>query len=274
MASGGSTDLPPFLQQREGEPERLTDKAFWTSYWNDHSAPNSSTYILPYQETLRKYLPKGGRLLEIGCAPGRALVTLHQLFGYDVTGLDFVEAHLTQSTLEEHHVPGRVIEADFTTADLHEVFDVVASFGFVEHFRDFGAVVRRQASLVAEGGTLLIGVPNIRYGNRLLYQLLAPALLPAHNPMAMDPRNLLRALSWKRQDWDVLFCDYVKTLPVYFDQTNPLVQNYPLRKAVVTVLRSITEFLKISNIPNFFFSPYILLIAKRRRRIALSNDSE
>jgi hypothetical protein len=64
-------------------------------------------------------------------------------------------------------------------------FDIVASFGFIEHFDDPGAAIARHFDLVRPEGTVLIGVPNFARGQWLLHRVFDEEMLRGHNLRAM-----------------------------------------------------------------------------------------
>ena len=113
----------------------------------------------------RKYLPKGGRILEAGCGRGRWVLYLRGL-GYDVAGIDLADSDLAAARALDPSVPierGDVLEAPFPDNS----FDAVISLGVVEHFeegpRRAFAEVRR---LLKPQGLFLVTVPTqnlVRY---------------------------------------------------------------------------------------------------------------
>lgn len=250
----------------------LPDKAFWQAYRRDGGGrPRGNIF----HALLWRLLPRGGDLsyLEIGCAPGHNLAYFARRFGYRVTGLDYARLDLVRALLARLGIQdARLIDADFTTYDSAERYDVVASWGLVEHFADPAWAVRRQAAFVAPGGYLVVDVPNLRHVNGLVYRIALPRLLAAHNRLAMDPRRLAAALG---DDFEILVCRHVFTCALFFDAANPLVAGRPWLSAIVRALRWPLERLGLDDVPSRFFSPYILLVARRRgpgRRAADGRD--
>lgn len=254
ISFGNKTSL-----EEEDIVEVLSEKAFWNDYWVQETKGDPDEYI--FNGLFQQYLPYGGSYLEIGCAPGSTMVNFHRNFGYTVTGIDYSSVDIVRQTMTLHGVStARVIEADFTTLELQEQFDVVGSYGFVEHFVDYPDIIRRHSRLVKPGGYLVIELPNIRYFNWLMYRIVDPKLLSIHNLDVMDPVKLKRPIE---DDFDILFCNYYKTCFLFFDSNNPQVSQYPWRRRMLKMTQRIFEKLRIDNLPNRVFSPYIILIAKK-----------
>ena len=102
-----------------------------------------SNYVArKFHELFTRVLPRGHnvRLLEVGCARSRWLPYFAAEHGYEVTGLDYSTMGCEQARqiLAAAGVEGRIVEGDLFSPpeDLLEAFDVVISFGLVEHFDD------------------------------------------------------------------------------------------------------------------------------------------
>lgn len=238
----------------------LAPKRFWDAYWNLDRDLDPDHNI--FDAVLRRYLPVGGEYLEVGCGPGTTMVYFHRNFQYRVTGLDFSSAEIVQRTMQRYGIASyRVIDHDFLTWETTLRFDVVASFGVVEHFTDVPAVIHRHARLVLPGGYLVIEVPNLRWVNGLLYRILQPRMLRMHNRTAMRPKALVEPLG---DGFDVLHAGYFGTSPLDFDLDNPLVARWPgLRRAMIAV-RALLRRRGLGNVPSALLSPYIIMIARRR----------
>lgn len=146
------------------------------------------------QRLLRRFLAPNARYLEIGCAPGRLLAWVALRLGARVAGLDYSPAGIEAAR--------RIFDRLDLTADLRcedvfsntftpGSFDVVASFGLIEHFDDPRPVVERHVNLVGPGGTALIVVPNYGgiYGR--LQRHFYPENLAIHNLAIMRLDRLL-----------------------------------------------------------------------------------
>ncbi len=177
-----------------------TQESYWTGLWErggalapidvddaglqNHADLARHRYL---QEALSD-LPPGSALLEIGAAQSRWLPYFHRVLGFAVTGLDYsaVGCERTRSLLAEAGVPGEMVCADLFDPPpaLLGVFDVVASFGVVEHFDDTGACLAACARYLKPGGRMITTIPNMRGSLGLLQRWADRAIYDTHRPMS------------------------------------------------------------------------------------------
>lgn len=154
-------------------PRKLHDKYFNLAKREGYLA--RSAYKLIELDDRHQVLPKGGKVLDLGCAPGSWLQVAHQRVGPKglVAGIDLKPA--------DRSVPDRVVTVvgDFTTAPLEDLigpdgkgvgiagFDSVISdmapntTGHGDHFRSVRlceTILDRLPQLLRPGGTLVIKV--------------------------------------------------------------------------------------------------------------------
>jgi len=66
-------------------------------------------------------------------------------------------------------------------------YDVVCSFGFIEHFKDLDEVLIKHIQLAKEGGSIMVDVPNLKSPlYYLLYSIFEPEVLKNHELSAMN----------------------------------------------------------------------------------------
>lgn len=166
---------------------------------------------------LTQYLPKRNdfNCIEIGGIPGKFLVFLNKTLGYHVTGIDFAD---TDSFFRDNMALNDVQEYEFIKADFLEFsparkFDVVVSFGFIEHFEDVEGIVTRHCDLVSDNGYLVITTPNFRYFQYLYHYIFDRANLLIHNTDAMRPRLIDRIVG--RHGFKPLFSGHFGHLDVW-----------------------------------------------------------
>ncbi|MCG3128948.1 MAG: hypothetical protein CHACPFDD_03844 [Phycisphaerae bacterium] len=154
------------------------------------------------------------KAIEVGCAPGRNLMRMHRMFGYQPYGVDYspVGAETTRETFRRHGFdPGNVMQCDFFDpafqAAQRERFDVVHSAGFIEHFDDPRPVVEAHANLLKPGGYLVCSIPNLRSYVWPVLRLMANDLLNAHNRAIMRRRPF--AALFDGLGLTPAFCEYI-----------------------------------------------------------------
>ncbi|QDT63291.1 class I SAM-dependent methyltransferase [Calycomorphotria hydatis] len=176
---------------------RLVTRDYWKDFfWDkkeqklpDIRLDDSNVEFQVLHDRLQRYLPRHNdwRFLEIGCCPGRYLYYFHHTYGYQVTGIEYVEdaAEQTRLALQETETPARVITADLFeyAAPENERYDVVLSVGFVEHFHDISEPIKKHWELLAPDGLLVIWVPNHQGLCGWLLKRLQPDVFAAHNCM-------------------------------------------------------------------------------------------
>jgi len=117
-------------------------------------------------DRFRRSMPAGRRrLLEMGCGGSKWLPWFARELGYDVEGVDYspVGCEKARSGLAAAGVSGVVHCKDFLTLgpEFDRRYDIVASFGVIEHFEDPVSVLRLFARCLAKGGLVLTFVPNM-----------------------------------------------------------------------------------------------------------------
>ncbi|MBL8878174.1 MAG: class I SAM-dependent methyltransferase [Phycisphaerales bacterium] len=165
---------------------------------------------------MQRYMPANTnwKAIEIGCAPGRNLIKLHDTLGYQPYGVEYSAAGVvqTRAIFAEHGFPvENVIESDLFAPEFQAAhaarYDAVLSFGFIEHFDDPRPAIDAHVNLTGPGGFVFLTIPNLVGPNRWLMRLAARDLLNIHN-LAIMQRRAFRAL-FERNDLQVEFCGAV-----------------------------------------------------------------
>lgn len=178
----------------------LTTAEFWDDYWEGLLLPTSVDSSMPFDRCFsaalaRVFAGTSGTVLEVGCAPGKWLAFLARTCGLDPAGIEYsregMQATLRNLELQGIDAPG-IVEADFLTLEPEPRFEAVASYGFIEHFDDPGAVLDRHLAWLAPGGLLVIGVPNFRGIHGVLQRVLDPTVVDKHNLDVMCPEYFRR----------------------------------------------------------------------------------
>ena len=151
-------------------------KKFWTDNWENSSYslqdlidgdPFEGVKFSPLLPQILNYLKKDTKILEAGCGMGQWVIYLSDC-GFDITGLDFSEPVIEKLKFlypEKKFLVGDITNFEFTD----KCFDVILSWGVVEHFIDGPLVPLKEANrILKEDGILFITVPC----NNILQSLL------------------------------------------------------------------------------------------------------
>ena len=227
--------------------------------------------VAPEGDPVRTWLTKHlrgvrGAALELGCFPGRFLAVLGE-FDFALNGVDLtprVTTDLPDWLRSLGHRVDTIQQGDVFQQVWDRQFDVVCSFGLIEHFEQWEALWRKHARLVAPGGWLLISTPNFRGGLQgLIHRRLDQENLSKHNMAAMDP------LRWRElareEGLEVIECGA-------FGEFDCWVANQKrgaFSRLAVKFLRRVKPWLaKILPAGDLRFAPYYGIVA--RRPLALS----
>lgn len=247
----------------------LTDKHFWDINWDKTAFRGVLKEYSPYRFCrfhflLKQFLPPSdghGRLLEVGCVPGRHLVYFNREFGYKVDGVDFSEhIELVHEVMQYHGIADYgLVKQDFLEYE-SDPYDVVASFGFLEHFFNWREMLGKHIQLIAPAGYLVVSVPNLKYGQYWLHRLLDPEF---ENEQVVDATNLNKLKTVvSAAGFEILYAGYYQTF--HFFSHHRTGKKALWRRAVIALCLAAGAFftrLRI-NIPNRWFSPQVICIAR------------
>jgi SAM-dependent methyltransferase len=241
-------------------PAPITGKAFWDGFFD--GIPLRHVEDVLFSDIFRQYLrpDPSQSVLEIGCAGGLFLAYLTRKFGYEPHGIDYSDAieHTRAlfrfNTLAEPHLT----QADFFSWEPGRKFDVVCSFGFVEHFRNPGEVVRRHCDLLAPGGTLIITVPNFRLVQYVYHRLIEPDILALHNLKVMRPAFFRSALA--DTPLEIRHLAYYGTFAFWTSKAAPTrLDRAAIRYFIRPSGRAIRSLFRYR--PNALISPHVVCVA-------------
>jgi len=117
-------------------------------------------FLFPLYLAIRKALPQGGRLLDVGCGAG-AFPSLLSMYGFEAVGVD-QDADVVAHARQVGNILGggaSFEQADaFDLSQFHGHFDLAYSIGVVEHFdREVTiSLIREQARCA---GFVLVAIP-------------------------------------------------------------------------------------------------------------------
>jgi 2-polyprenyl-3-methyl-5-hydroxy-6-metoxy-1,4-benzoquinol methylase len=171
----------------------LTSREMWARGYSGRSCapayadPAARCGTFELVRVFRRYLGNGqGRqLLEMGCGGSKYLPWLGREMGFDVEGIDYTPegCELARLNLAAADVNGTIHCVDFLSLDPEFAgrYDVVTSYGVVEHFTDPVAVLQSFADCLRPGGTMITFVPNMKGLAGRLVKLVDRPLFDTHN---------------------------------------------------------------------------------------------
>jgi len=166
---------------------------------------------------LEKYLPKYNdnpnqrpRICEIGSGDGRLVKKIAHLLGYNPFGIEYSKSGARAAQLEGvETVIGDAFDKNLLEK-YFETFDIVFSYGFIEHIYPPQKAVNIHLSMLKKGGYFFIQIPRLRGFNYWKAKIFRPDLLPLHNLKLMEEEAMREAC--QREDVEEIFCRKYGTL--------------------------------------------------------------
>ncbi|MGB3633067.1 MAG: class I SAM-dependent methyltransferase [Rubrobacteraceae bacterium] len=196
-------------------------KSYWDENWSNYELPAAVNVHRPglegyverrlheyFQTAFAAFETEEMSLLEIGCARSSWLPYFAKEFGFEVSGIDYSEVGCAQARqiLENEGVGGEIVCADFFSPpeDMQQAFDVIVSFGVVEHFEQTDQCIESLSKFLKPVGTMITLIPNL---SGLLGKLQKIINAPAYNVhVPLSRKDLFRAHA--DSGLEVQSCDY------------------------------------------------------------------
>lgn len=268
------------------EPDPLTSRDYWSHLHqaNQSYQPRRNSWLKSVRHWLTRgfhshkkasmthilgrYLPRRGKIIEIGCAYSHELLALSARFGLEPFGVEYTEVgyRMAVDNFERQQVDSSgVIYGDFTDREFRyryeEHFDVVYSAGFIEHFANPMEIVGYHLELLKPGGQLIILIPNLRASlYRHMLSIIGRDILALHN-LSIMRRSEFHAL-FSNYSLDTHYCNYLGVchLPLMF---RPLARNFVSYKLQAVFDLLLINILWHRDLPNRFTSPYLLYVGTK-----------
>ena len=162
-----------------------------------------------------KYLPynqgnkENMKICEIGFGDGKLLKKIADRFNYEPWGIEYSKEAVQMAEKNVHGVLGDIFDENLAN-QYKEKFDVVFSYGFIEHIIPPEKAVQAHAKLLKKGGILVLQIPRFKKFNWLKAKIFRPDLLPLHN-LAIMEQEVLQELG-KKEGLKEIFCSNYGTL--------------------------------------------------------------
>jgi len=238
------------------------EQAYWdTTYRDCHLEAASDDDLL--RTWIEAFVPPGeGSCLEIGCFPGKCLSVFGDL-GYELNGIDLtprVDDELPDWLKQRGYRVGEISQGDFRDYRTTRKYDVVCSFGFIEHFEDWPDILIKHAMLVDKGGYLIVSTPNFHgFVQRILHVILDRENHRRHNIAAMRP--VLWSKLIRDMDFNVLFSGCFGLFG-FWNEEQP--RNRVQNEALYYIYRLMPRLQKILPENKTSYSPFCGLVAKKK----------
>ncbi|MFN8144935.1 MAG: class I SAM-dependent methyltransferase [Bacteroidia bacterium] len=241
------------------QTEDKAGEKYWTKVWEETPMPDSfdftSKNINHYPNALFHNLfetilkdKKGSniKLLEIGCGNSVFLSYFSKNYGYEVYGIDYsaVGCEQTRKILIRDGLIGTIVQADAFAppAELLGKFDVVCSFGVVEHFENTSETIYAFSKFLKPGGILITSIPNLAGVTGILQKYFNKPVYDIHVPM--DKTQLNDAIS--RAGLLLTFSTYF--LPISFAVTlegidGKKIPGFRIKKFILIIIRTISKLI-------------------------------
>jgi 2-polyprenyl-3-methyl-5-hydroxy-6-metoxy-1,4-benzoquinol methylase len=277
-----SLDNPPEIQIRIADMEANKDIAgldHWNrSERNQHSdlrafSPTPGlrgaarrSWHEAYSRVFAGRSGRGQRLLELGCGGSSLLPYFAKAHGFAVHGVDYSEqgCELARRICAANGVEADILCADFfdAPARLRGSFDVVTSYGVVEHFSDTAETLRRFRSFLRPGGSMVTIVPNMLGLTGFGQKVLSRQVFDVHEKISLERLSTAHVSAGMQIEAE----EYL--MAVNFGVINPGDSPALVKRVAMTALRAATGAVwALESVvgpfrPNVTSSPYVMCVAR------------
>jgi 2-polyprenyl-3-methyl-5-hydroxy-6-metoxy-1,4-benzoquinol methylase len=212
------------------------------------------------------------RLIEVGCAKSVWLPYFAKEFDFEVSGIDYspIGCEMAKQITSANGVDAEILCADFFSPPENMLgkYDVVVSFGVVEHFEDTSACLKSISAFLKPGGLLITSIPNMVGLNGNIQKIINRPVYDIHH--LIDAASLSE--SHKLAGLEVVKCAYFILSSFGVISLNGISFSGisgRSKKLLRGILARISKFVWLIESrfvffhPNRTFSPYILCIARR-----------
>lgn len=252
---------------------------YWDTYYSKNktvaikqNAGLFSSYdIYLCDHILKKYISKfknstsAHTICEIGSGEGKLLLKFARMFGCVPYGIEYAKEVAVQSKKRGVHA---IIGDAFSpkiTKKYKNFFDIVFSYGFIEHIIPPEKAIRLHIDLVKPGGYFVIQIPRFKGFNWWRIKFLRPDLIAGHNMTIMEAETLEKLCTYP--DVEKIYCENYGTyklrmpIPVYSFK-------YYLLQIICLIEYVFNPILRIvfgdKGFETNFFSPAVMFIGRKK----------
>lgn len=248
--------------------KELTNKTYWESNFGKLDFFKFSNSI-PEDKYISNFLSpdKNKTCIEIGAYPGGNLGYFVKKFSFQPTAIDFLNN--SQFILENMKYNGiencKLINEDFLKWNPDQQYDVVVSFGFVEHFTNYEEVIQKHIDILKKEGILIISVPYLEYFQlwirRFLYKSTQyKKILDSHNRNIMNLKEL-NTIIFETNNLTKLFSGFIREMTIWFPKSTSILRKN--RMKYYDFFKKMERIIGKIDHSSSYYSPEILVIAKK-----------
>lgn len=246
------------------EKHTYTDKKFWDEYFERHSHDLSIIGSSPFSDIFDKYLSPNPekKVLEIGCADSNFLCYIAKKFGYRAYGIDYSDAITrTADLFRFNNLPEPILyKGDLFSWRTDDRFDLVCSFGFVEHLENLNKIIAKHTELIATGGKLIITLPHFAHAQYIFHWLIDRKNLKKHNTRIMNLNSIEKAIAKSGLKLERL--SYYKTFGFWTERNDMVSWEKIVNWGIIKFGKVLTKVFGYDR-PNVLFSPHIVCVATK-----------
>ena len=243
----------------------LASKEHWeTTYENIKYAEvsDNSEISVWLKEQIKDNFNNHKTCFEIGIFPS-SYSTIFGKMGYQINGIDRVSEvnkSMKEWLLHKGYNVGDLFCEDFFKFNTKNKYDIVCSFGFIEHFKNFEEVIKRHTLLVKDNGFIILENPNFRgLVQNFLKYFLDKKNLDIHYLPSMNFYRWEKVLT--DAGFEIIAKDY---LGKFSFQTYPQKRNF-IQKKLIKFINDNRYFIKkqLFKKSSKHYSPNMILLAKK-----------
>jgi len=233
--------------------KELSEKFFWENFYKKRKDvkyfpnPRKCRNHFELDRIFKNFLKPNPsiKLLELGAGGSIWLPYFAKTFGFNVYGIDYSAkgCDMAKRNLDLARVKGTIICKDFfqLDKDWNEYFDIIVSFGVIEHFEDPLEILNLIKRLLNKKGLIITVVPNTAGLIMKIQKLIDEQVYRIHKIFNLDQLSDFH----KQAGFEVIFQKYLQ----FADLSVLNYQNVIKGRLFKIVARCIT----VLNLPILYF---------------------
>lgn len=244
----------------KNEIGKLSKKRDWEqrySYYKD----NRDFKALPMLDLIDRFSAKykSKNFLEIGAVPGDFSAYFKKSHNCNITGLDYCKSDVFHNTMSRYGIDKyNFINADITKPFTRKRYDIVASFGFIEHFKNTDLIIQKHFDLLDKKGILIITVPNFNGLQLLFHRIFDEKNLKIHNTNKAVDKSYIES-NLKNKGMKILLSEYSSETKLWVERPEGFFDYF--LKGMGMILASLLNMIKFNSSKSI--SSYIIIIAEK-----------